>query len=1012
MVTLQTKTHIKEMWNYEKDDDEIIVEDNPWDVDPQELPDFIEGTEVFKEKMRAVILRHKKAFSSKLNAEPAHVTPMKLRVNKEQWETKANRHPPRAQTQYRQEQTEKHVRACLDAGVIEISDKARAWSQVILTPKKDKDETRFCNDFRALNDATDSAHWPIPNISQMLQRLGKKKAKYYAVLDLTQGFFQVAVAEESKEYLAFNTHMGLYQWKRVPMGTKGAPSHFQRVIAQEVLTNLIYHQCELYIDDVLVFGETEEEFLNNVEAVLTRFEEFNISLKPSKCKFGLSEIEYVGHLIDKDGLTFTKEKLAKVAIVEKPVTTKQLKSFLGLANVFREHVQDHSLISRVLSEKHLVGYQKNKRVVIKWDEESDRAFNTLKDKINNIPKLFFINDHDPVILETDASDLGWGAHLYQVVEGTNRPIAFLSESFRGSQVNWSTFEKECYAGYKSFQKLGYLLRDAKFTWRTDHDNITKMNGELSSRKVYSWKLYMQDFDVIIEHYKGTLNVAADGLSRLFYASHVYGTESGVESILHDLYIIDDMKIDQDILDKLRNVHNGISGHSGIEKTIARLNQLGQVWSGRRSHVKQFIKLCPCCQKFRDVKLCIDTIPFCTAEYSPFSRMSWDTLTGLPIDAEGYCKLLVGICHFTRFLLLFALKTEKASECLEHLMQTAGLFGMSSTFQSDNGPQFANKLVQAFNNATGHEQRYTIPYSKEENGMVERANREVLGYLNKIIFDQDIVSKWRLAVPMINRCYNASPNKILGVSPATLVYGSSINLDRGILSEPRIGGEQKNIREWLDEKLSLQKIVLDRAAEAQRTHDKKHILAGMAANDKFEAMEIGDQVLVLPDPHSALRATDKYLPRNVGPMEIIEVTTLDSTIKGADEEQITLPYYKITVRNSNTGRNEVYPHARLRPFYHQRGDDVAQYAAKDGQLYSIDKITKTSKPKGTSYATVSAEDVKFLVKWKDFSDRDCTWETLSDLKNSEALHAYLSTAHQGQLRRLIPRKFRLALEDTP
>ena len=96
--------------------------------------------------------------------------------------------------------------------------------------------------------------WPIPNIKNMLQRLGAKRAKYYAKLDLTSGYHQAPLHKDSRGYTAFVTFMGIYEWCRVPMGLKGAPSYFQGVLASIVLVGLLYFICELYIDDIIVYG--------------------------------------------------------------------------------------------------------------------------------------------------------------------------------------------------------------------------------------------------------------------------------------------------------------------------------------------------------------------------------------------------------------------------------------------------------------------------------------------------------------------------------------------------------------------------------------------------------------------------------------------------------------------------------------------------------------------------------------------------------------------------------------
>jgi hypothetical protein len=131
-------------------------------------------------------------------------------------------------------------------------------------------------------------------------------------MDLTSGYHQAPMDPESVKYTAFVTAHGVFEWKRVPMGLKGAPTYFQREMSMSVLGGLLGHGVELYLDDCIVYGATEEEFKTNLRGVFEGFQNHGITLNPKKCKFGLSSIEYVGHIIDQDGIRFSREKIDKV----------------------------------------------------------------------------------------------------------------------------------------------------------------------------------------------------------------------------------------------------------------------------------------------------------------------------------------------------------------------------------------------------------------------------------------------------------------------------------------------------------------------------------------------------------------------------------------------------------------------------------------------------------------------------------------------------------------------------
>jgi len=154
--------------------------------------------------------------------------------------------------------------------------------------------------------------WPIPNIQAMLQRIGSEKAKYYAVMDLTSGYHQAPLSASARIFTAFITFCGVYEWLRVPMGLKGAPSYFQKMMASVVLMGLLYYICELYLDDILIYAKTHEEFLERCEKVFKRLDKHKLTVNPTKCSFGMNEVEYVGHRINEHGLSFSNEKKEKV----------------------------------------------------------------------------------------------------------------------------------------------------------------------------------------------------------------------------------------------------------------------------------------------------------------------------------------------------------------------------------------------------------------------------------------------------------------------------------------------------------------------------------------------------------------------------------------------------------------------------------------------------------------------------------------------------------------------------
>ena len=210
-------------------------------------------------------------------------------------------------------------------------------------------------------------------------------------------------------------------------GGQVGSSILPEVISSEVLAGYVQTICELYIDDVITYGKTIEEGLENLEKIFQRFQEFGITVNPDKCTFGLSEIEYVGHTINSKGMHFTREKLDSVVNFPLPKTQQELKSFVGLVNYFRDHVRGASDMMQPL---HNLMKPYVARGRLEWDEKSMDTFEVVKRAIDGCPRLYFLDGDSEVIMQTDACNTGMGAYLFQRrADGREYPVAFISKAF-------------------------------------------------------------------------------------------------------------------------------------------------------------------------------------------------------------------------------------------------------------------------------------------------------------------------------------------------------------------------------------------------------------------------------------------------------------------------------------------------------------------------------------------------------------------------------------------------------
>lgn len=1020
------------------DCDEIDDSVDPWgEIRPNEtsestdrIPDAnLHGSAEFKTRIRKITDAYEEVFRSTLTPEPAKVQTFELKVDVEQWLKSAAGKAPRQMSREKMQEVERQIGSMLSLNLIREST-APAVSHVMLAPKPNG-KWRFCVDYRTLNVLSESLSWPIPNIKMMLDRIGSHRAKYYGVLDLSQGFYQIPLDEKSKALTAFITWCGTFEWNRLPMGIKGAPPFFQMIMATIVLVGLIYKICELYIDDILVHAENEDEFCDNLTQVLERCRKYNIKLNPLKCQLGLEEVEYVGHTINSNGIHFTRARLDSVLQFELPTFGKQLKSFVGFCNYFRDHVENFSTKMFPLHEL-LKDYDKRRRLV--WTEQSRQAFEDMKMAIHNCPSLYFMDDQLAIFLHTDASKYGIGAYLFQLTpEGRELPIAFISKTLSDTQRRWHTPQKEAYAIFYAFKQLDYLLRGVHFTLRTDHKNLIYINDTMTEM-VIRWKIAVQEYDFDVEHIPGPQNIVADGLSRLIPTGDdtssspatTPANSSEIPNILatlctftpacdddhHDLLSVfyqeefdedmfcafsDDMVVEPDskITSELRKLvskaHNSFVGHHGVERTVAKVLSVLQIEKNKKlaeqidlpqltSYVKQFISLCPVCQKLSTLKVPIQANAFTTSTYEPHQRLNMDSIGPLPPDEKGNCYILVLIDTFTRWIELFPIESVTALTTAMILLQHFGRFGQAQELQSDNGSQFVNEVIRELCLIIGSEHKRTLAYSSEENAIVERANKEVLRHLRAIIHDTKVITKWYMYLPFVQRILNSAVNHNTGVSPAQLLFGNAITLNRSILVDLPVHVKQ-DLSTWANEMVQAQYLAIDKAAAFQQSVDAKNITKRQATEPTI--FPVGDLVLLEYHKKGFKKGPPHKLLTNLkGPYQVMDIDKNTYQLRDLATDKMTPHHVK-----------DIHPFR-----YDPETTDPMEVARSDKQLFIVDAIiSHTGKPKLKSHMT-------FKVKWQGYEGHTDEYQDLpwSELRNNSVLHDYLRTHGMATL---IPTAFR-------
>ena len=684
------------------------------------------------------------------------------------------------------------------------------WAAPIVPVMKRNGSVRLCGDYRiTANQACPVDPYPLPRVEELLANLAGGKC--FSKLDMSQAYLQLPLDDESKELVTVNTHKGLFQYNRLPFGIASAPAIFQRCM-DSLLQGI--EGVSVYIDDILITGSSIEEHLQNLDKVLERLESAGLKLNRSKCFFLRSRIEYLGHVIDEEGLHPTEEKVQAIREAPRPKNVAELRSFLGIINYYSRFMPN---LSSTLAPLYRLLHKDAK---FSWKREQDEAFRAAKQALQNDSLLIHYDSTKPLVVACDASQYGLGAVLSHTLEdGTERPIAYVSRTLTQAEKNYSQLEKEGLAIVFGVKKFHNYLYGRHFTIESDHQplsflfNESKGISQMASSRIQRWALTLGAYHYTIRYKPGSTLSNADALSRLprslttsgdvlpgdlvHLLEHLSTTSVKAENIKEwtakdpvlsqvkrytslgwpDTLLGDEFKPYQSrshelsilngcvlrgsrvvvppqgrkaVLDELHDTHPGTNRMKALARSYVW-------WPKMDQEIETLVKSCTTCQESRSAPSAAPLHPWQWPS-QPWSRLHLD-FAG---PYMGQMFLVIVDAH-SKWLDTHIMSSITSSKTIEVLRTVFATHGLPQKIVTDNGPSFTSQEFREFMSANGIKHITSSPYHPSTNGLAERSVQTVKQGIKRT---KGSSIQERLSKFLFN--YRITPHTTTGVAPCELL----------------------------------------------------------------------------------------------------------------------------------------------------------------------------------------------------------------------------------------------------
>jgi hypothetical protein len=916
-----------------------------------------------------------------------------------------------------QEELRKQLDELIARGFIRPSQSP--YGSPVLFVKKKTGDLRMCVDYRAINALTVKWKYPIPDINMLLDQL--RGARYFTKIDLNQAYYQIRVAEDSKQYTAMLTRWGLWEWNCMSFGLCNAPSHFSRLM-MDIFKEYLDIYVLIFLDDILIYSKTEEDHLQHIRTVLMCLRKHKLFARAGKCDWAQRMLEFLGHVVSEEGIMTDPKKVESVRDWPVPKTKTEILSFKGLASYYRRFVKNFSEISGPLSA------MTSDKVPFSWGKAEQESFDRLKEALTTAPVIMPPDPRAPYIISTDASGYAIGGVLSQDQDGLERVVAYESRRLKEAERNYPTHDKELLAVMEMLRKWRHYIQNGHTT-KVYTDNIaTKyiLTKPTLMGRQKKWAEQLADYDVEILHRAGKLNIAADALSRRsdydIQANHSLEWSrmaiNSLEWIPIQQSLIDDVRADSqhdkdyqailaDVVAKKRKdyavldgllylntrlvvpsrhiqesliqlAHDGpLGGHLGRNKTLERLQRCYS-WSRMSYDVLEYCRTCPTCQLVKpSQQKALGLLQPLPIPGRPWESIGMDFITGLPVTPENYSVLMTVVDRLSKFLVLIPTTANFDALTVADLFLTNVVkrFGFPLSIVSDRDPRFISAFWKGLMAQAGIKRRMSSAAHPQSDGVTEQANRTIASMLRS--YAKDSPTTWAKGLAAVEIAYNDSVNASTGFTPYYLCSGSHPILPLSLYAEPKFLDNttvEKSVQEYtghMSEEIARAREAMLRA-QAEQTKQ-----ANKSRRELF--FKIGDLVL-LSEGHfrdstqgnlaQADGATKKLNAIYRGPFKVTEVISPVSY-------RLDLPKYMRMTHNA-------FHVSRLRPYLTTTlfPTRAATLVAPAPQLEGNEEHFEIEKFCGHRQTGRDGRYLQILVQYKGSTEKE--WQFCADLSSPPGL----------------------------